>query len=125
MKNTDRLEHLFDHDRGIEEQTKLTLYHGDMTDGSSLTKIITKVRPTEIYNLAAQSHVRVSFEEPEYTADTDALGLLRILECVLHTDKTIKVYQASTSELFGGCERGLLNESSVMNPRSPYAAAKL
>jgi GDPmannose 4,6-dehydratase len=95
-----------------------------MTDSSSLNRLIDEIEPDEIYNLAAQSHVAVSFEEPEYTADTDGLGCLRLLEAVRRSKKDIKLYQASTSELFGGQESEAYNEFSPINPRSPYAAAK-
>ena len=95
-----------------------------MTDSSSINRIIDTVMPDEIYNLAAQSHVAVSFEEPEYTANSDAVGVLRCLEAIRRSNMKIKFYQASTSELFGGQEEGKYSERSPLNPRSPYAAAK-
>jgi GDPmannose 4,6-dehydratase len=123
--NTDRIDHLF-HDVH-EEGSPFFLHHGDMTDSSSLTHIIQKVQPDEIYNLAAQSHVAVSFEEPEYTANSDALGALRMLEAIRIlglTDKT-KFYQASTSELYGLVQEVPQSETTPFYPRSPYAVAKL
>ena len=123
--NTDRIDHLYQdpHVRG----RRFVLHYGDMTDASSLTRIIQQVRPHEIYNLAAQSHVAVSFEEPEYTADSDALGTLRLLEAIriLGMQKRTRFYQASTSELFGGARKTPQNESTPFYPRSPYGAAKL
>jgi GDPmannose 4,6-dehydratase len=123
--NTDRIDHLYQdpHQTG----TRMFLHHGDMTDSSSLAHIIQQVRPDEIYNLAAQSHVMVSFEEPEYTANSDALGALRILEAIriLGLEKTTKFYQASTSELYGLVQETPQKESTPFYPRSPYAAAKL
>lgn len=105
----------------------LNLHYGDMTDSSSLVRIIAEVRPDEIYNLAAQSHVKVSFDVPEYTADTDAVGVLRLLEAVriLHMEKTCRIYQASTSELFGKVQEVPQSETTPFYPRSPYAVAKL
>jgi len=123
--NTDRIDHLF-HD--VHEKGRpFFLHHGDMTDSSSLTHIIQKVRPDEIYNLAAQSHVAVSFEEPEYTANSDALGTLRILEAIriLGLDTKTRFYQASTSELFGLVQETPQKETTPFYPRSPYAVAKL
>jgi GDPmannose 4,6-dehydratase len=125
MFNTARIDHLF-HD--VHEQGKpFFLHHGDMTDSSSLTHIIQKVQPDEIYNLAAQSHVAVSFEEPEYTANSDALGSLRILEAIriLGMAKKTRFYQASTSELFGLVQETPQKETTPFYPRSPYAVAKL
>lgn len=123
--NTDRIDHLFvdPHDN----KTNFYLHHGDMTDSSSLTHIIQKVKPDEIYNLAAQSHVQVSFEEPEYTANSDALGALRILEAIriLGLEKKTKFYQASTSELYGLVQEIPQKETTPFYPRSPYAVAKL
>ncbi len=123
--NTDRIDHLFQdpHEEGI----RLFLHHGDLTDSSSLSHIIQKVQPDEIYNLAAQSHVAVSFEEPEYTANSDALGALRILEAIRIlglADKT-RYYQASTSELYGLVQESPQKETTPFYPRSPYAVAKL
>lgn len=123
--NTDRIDHLFK-DPHIPGQ-KFILHHGDMTDSSSLTRIIQQVQPDEIYNLAAQSHVAVSFEEPEYTANSDALGALRILEAIriLGLEKKTKYYQASTSELYGLVQETPQKETTPFYPRSPYAVAKL
>ena len=110
-----------------EEERNLILHHGDMTDSSSLLRIIQQVQPDEIYNLAAQSHVAVSFEEPEYTANSDALGTLRLLEAIRILDLTDKtrLYQASTSELFGKVQEIPQSETTPFYPRSPYAVAKL
>ena len=123
--NTDRIDHLYE---GPEvKQRKFILHHGDLTDSSSLIRIIQLVQPDEIYNLAAQSHVAVSFEEPEYTANSDALGALRILEAIriLGLDKKTRFYQASTSELFGLVQETPQKETTPFYPRSPYACAKL
>jgi GDPmannose 4,6-dehydratase len=123
--NTDRIDHLYQdpHDK----DPKFILHHGDLTDSSSLIRIIQEVQPDEIYNLAAQSHVAVSFEEPEYTANSDALGALRILEAIriLGLEKKTKYYQASTSELYGEVQETPQNEQTPFYPRSPYAVAKL
>lgn len=123
--NTDRIDHLYQdpHLSG----TRLFLHYGDLTDTSSLVRIIQMVQPHEIYNLAAQSHVAVSFEEPEYTADTSALGALRILEAIrlLGLEKKTKFYQASTSELFGLVQETPQKETTPFYPRSPYAVSKL
>ena len=123
--NTDRIDHLY-HDPH-EKDLRFFLHHGDMTDSSSLIHIIQKIKPDEIYNLAAQSHVAVSFEEPEYTANSDALGALRILEAIriLGLETKTKYYQASTSELFGKVQEIPQKETTPFYPRSPYAAAKL
>ncbi len=123
--NTDRIDHLFQ-DPHISDG-RFVLHHGDMTDSSSLTHIIQKVQPDEIYNLAAQSHVAVSFEEPEYTANSDALGALRILEAIriLGLAKKTRFYQASTSELYGLVQEIPQKETTPFYPRSPYAVAKL
>lgn len=123
--NTDRIDHLFE-DPKISGK-KFILHHGDMTDSSSLLRIIQQVQPDEIYNLAAQSHVAVSFEEPEYTANSDALGALRILEAIriLGLTKKTKYYQASTSELYGLVQEIPQKETTPFYPRSPYAVAKL
>ena len=123
--NTDRIDHLYQ-DPHVGNR-KLILHHGDMTDSSSLTHVIQQVQPDEIYNLAAQSHVAVSFEEPEYTANSDAMGALRILEAIRIlglTDKT-RYYQASTSELYGKVQETPQKETTPFYPRSPYAVAKL
>lgn len=123
--NTARIDHLFHdlHEKGVP----FFLHHGDMTDSSSLTHIIAEVQPDEIYNLAAQSHVAVSFEEPEYTANSDALGALRILEAIriLGLTKKTRFYQASTSELYGLVRETPQKETTPFYPRSPYAVAKL
>ena len=121
---TNRIKHLLNVKEGVDYEGAIRLHHADLTDGSSVGRIISSIQPDEIYNLAAQSHVAVSFEEPEYTANTDALGLLRILEAVKREGYGARVYQASTSELFGGQSKVFYDESSVLDPRSPYAAAK-
>ncbi len=123
--NTDRIDHLFQDPH--EANQRFVLHHGDMTDSSSLTRIIQQTQPDEIYNLAAQSHVAVSFEEPEYTANSDALGALRILEAIriLGLEKTTRFYQASTSELYGLVQETPQKETTPFYPRSPYAVAKL
>jgi GDPmannose 4,6-dehydratase len=125
MFNTARIDHLYQGPH--EKERNFVLHHGDLTDSSSLIHIIEKVRPDEIYNLAAQSHVAVSFEEPEYTANSDALGTLRLLEAVRIlglADKT-RFYQASTSELYGKVQEIPQTEKTPFYPRSPYAVAKL
>ena len=123
--NTDRIDHLFQDPH--ENNLKFILHHGDLTDSTSLIRIIQEVQPDEIYNLAAQSHVKVSFEEPEYTANSDAIGALRILEAIriLKLEKKTKYYQASTSELFGLVKETPQNETTPFYPRSPYGVAKL
>jgi GDPmannose 4,6-dehydratase len=125
MFNTGRIDHLFQ-DVHVKGQY-FFLHHGDMTDSTSLTHIIQRIQPDEIYNLAAQSHVAVSFEEPEYTANSDALGALRILEVIrtLNLTKKTRFYQASTSELFGLVQEVPQKETTPFYPRSPYAVAKL
>ena len=123
--NTGRIDHLFQDNH--EPNLKFILHHGDLTDSTSLIRIIQEVQPDEIYNLAAQSHVKVSFEEPEYTANSDALGALRILEAIriLKLVKKTKYYQASTSELYGAVKESPQNEETPFYPRSPYGVAKL
>lgn len=123
--NTARIDHLYQ-DRH-EKDVRFFLHHGDMTDSSSLIRIIQQVQPDEIYNLAAQSHVAVSFEEPEYTANSDALGVLRLLEAIriLGLEKKTRFYQASTSELYGLVQEIPQKETTPFYPRSPYAVAKL
>lgn len=123
--NTDRIDHLYQDPHA--ENRNFILHYGDMTDSSSLIRIIQKVQPDEIYNLAAQSHVAVSFEEPEYTANSDALGALRVLEAIrtLGLEKKTRFYQASTSELYGLVQEVPQKESTPFYPRSPYAVAKL
>lgn len=116
--NTDRIDHIY---------PRITLHYGDLTDSSSLIRLIQEIRPTEIYNLAAQSHVKVSFEIPEYTGQVDALGTLRILEAVrlLGMEKDVRIYQASTSELYGLVQETPQSETTPFYPRSPYGVAKL
>jgi len=123
--NTDRIDHIYQGPH--EKERNFILHHGDLTDSSSLIHIIEKVKPDELYNLAAQSHVAVSFEEPEYTANSDALGTLRILEAIriLGLTQKTKFYQASTSELYGLVQETPQNEKTPFYPRSPYAVAKL
>ena len=123
--NTDRIDHLYQDPH--EGPRRFILHHGDMTDSSSLIRIIQQVQPDEIYNLAAQSHVAVSFEEPEYTANSDALGPLRVLEAIriLGLEKKTRFYQASTSELYGEVQETPQRETTPFYPRSPYAVAKL
>lgn len=123
--NTDRIDHLYQ-DPHVEHQNFI-LHYGDMTDSSSLTRIMQQVQPDEVYNLAAQSHVAVSFEEPEYTGDSDALGTLRLLEAIriLGLEKKTRFYQASTSELYGKVQEIPQSETTPFYPRSPYAVAKL
>lgn len=127
--NTGRIEHLYFDEwvRDMKRRRLVNLHYGDMTDSSSLIRIIEETQPTEIYNLAAMSHVKVSFEVPEYTADADALGALRLLEAVriLHREKSTRIYQASTSELFGMVQEMPQRETTPFYPRSPYACAKL
>ncbi|WJY14589.1 GDP-mannose 4,6-dehydratase [Pectobacteriaceae bacterium CE90] len=123
--NTQRVDHLYQDPH--EENIKFNLHYGDLTDSSNLTRIISEVQPTEIYNLGAQSHVAVSFESPEYTADVDALGTLRLLESIRFlglTEKT-RFYQASTSELYGLVQEIPQRETTPFYPRSPYAVAKM
>ena len=123
--NTDRIDHLYQDPH--EENIRFFLHHGDMTDSSSLIRVIQQTQPDEIYNLAAQSHVAVSFEEPEYTANSDALGVLRVLEAIriLGLEKKTRFYQASTSELYGLVQEVPQKETTPFYPRSPYAVAKL
>lgn len=128
--NTDRIDHLFIDPHETDRKglgARLFLHHGDMTDSSSILRIIKTVQPTEIYNLAAQSHVGVSFEEPEYTANSDAIGPLRVLEAIriLGLEKQTRFYQASTSELYGLVQEVPQKETTPFYPRSPYAVAKL
>ena len=123
--NTSRIDHLFRDPH--ESSENLILHHGDMTDSSSLIAIMSKVEPDEIYNLAAQSHVAVSFEEPEYTANSDGFGVLRMLEAIriLGLENKTKFYQSSTSELFGLVKESPQNEETPFHPRSPYGVAKM
>src|SRR5215813_6128394 len=123
--NTDRIDHLYQDP--TEQNRRFILHYGDMTDTSSLVRVIQMVQPDEIYNLAAQSHVAVSFEEPEYTANSDALGALRVLEAIriLGLEKRARFYQASTSELYGKVQQVPQSEATPFYPRSPYGVAKL
>ena len=123
--NTERIDHLYQdpHINGV----RLFLHYGDLADSSNLIKLVYEIQPDEIYNLAAQSHVRVSFDSPEFTGDVDALGTMRLLEAIHLTgrDKLTKFYQASTSELFGLVQEVPQKETTPFYPRSPYAVAKL
>ena len=123
--NTDRIDHLYE-DPHIENQ-RFILHHGDMTDSTNLIRLIKEIQPDEIYNLAAMSHVRVSFEIPEYVADTDGIGTLRLLEAIriLGLENKTRIYQASTSELYGKVQEVPQNENTPFYPRSPYAVAKI
>jgi GDPmannose 4,6-dehydratase len=123
--NTQRVDHIYE-DPHVEHQ-RFVLHYGDLTDSSNLTRILAQVRPDEVYNLGAQSHVAVSFEAPEYSADVDALGTLRLLEAIrfLGLEKTTRFYQASTSELYGLVQETPQRETTPFYPRSPYAVAKL
>src|SRR6187399_389999 len=123
--NTDRIDHLYQ-DPHVSDR-RLFLHYGDLTDATNLIRIIQQVQPDEIYNLGAQSHVQVSFETPEYTANADAMGTLRILEAIriLGLEKKTRFYQASTSELYGKVQETPQNESTPFYPRSPYGVAKL
>ncbi|MEQ1711212.1 MAG: GDP-mannose 4,6-dehydratase [Hyphomicrobium sp.] len=123
--NTQRIDHLYTDPH--EGDVKFRLYYGDMTDSTSLIRLLQNIRPTEIYNLAAQSHVAVSFESPEYTANADAIGVLRMIEAIriLGMEKETKFYQASTSELFGLVQEAPQRETTPFYPRSPYGVAKL
>ena len=123
--NTQRVDHIYQDSH--EKNQKFFLHYGDLTDSSNLTRILKEVKPDEVYNLGAQSHVAVSFEAPEYTADVDALGTLRLLEAIrfLGMEKTTKFYQASTSELYGEVQEIPQKETTPFHPRSPYAVAKM
>ena len=123
--NTDRIDHLYQDPH--EKNVRLKLHYGDLTDSTNLIRIIQEVQPDEIYNLAAQSHVAVSFETPEYTANSDALGTLRVLEAIriLGLEKKTRFYQASTSEMFGKAQEIPQRETTPFYPRSPYGAAKV
>lgn len=123
--NTQRIDHIYE-DPHIEHQ-RFHLHYGDLTDSSNLTRILSEIRPDEVYNLGAQSHVAVSFEAPEYTADVDAIGTLRLLEAIrfLGMEKTTRFYQASTSELYGLVKETPQTETTPFHPRSPYGVAKL
>jgi GDPmannose 4,6-dehydratase len=123
--NTGRIEHLYQDPH--EPKLRFLMHYGDMTDATNLIRIVQEAQPTEIYNLAAQSHVKVSFETAEYTANADALGTLRLLEAIriLRMEDRVRFYQASTSELYGGVYKEPQNEATLFHPRSPYATAKL
>ena len=127
--NTERIEHLYIEEliEDLKSERKLNLHYGDMTDSSNLIRLIQKIKPTEIYNLAAQSHVKVSFDLPEYTAETDGIGTLRILEAIriCGLEKKCRIYQASTSELYGKVRETPQSETTPFYPRSPYGVAKL
>lgn len=121
--NTGRIDHLY-HD-AHEAGAALRLHYGDLSDGTNLRRIISETRPEEIYNLGAQSHVRVSFDQPEFTADVGGLGALRLLEAIRDVNTNIRFYQASSSEMFGNACREPMSEATPFDPRSPYAAAKV
>ena len=123
--NTQRIDHIYEGPQ--EDHRRLTLHYGDLTDSSNLTRILSEVQPDEVYNLGAQSHVAVSFEAPEYTADVDAMGTLRLLEAIrfLKLEDKTRFYQASTSELYGLVQETPQTETTPFHPRSPYAVAKL
>ena len=123
--NTERIDHLYQDPH--ETQIRFKLHYGDLTDSMNLIRVIQEIQPDEIYNLGAQSHVKVSFETPEYTTDTDGVGVIRILEAIriLSLEKKTKFFQASTSEMFGNSTNEIKNENTPFHPRSPYAAAKL
>ena len=127
--NTERIEHLYIDEliRDLHSNRKITLHYGDMTDTSNLIRLVKQIKPDEIYNLAAQSHVKVSFDLPEYTAKTDALGTLSLLEAVriCGLEKKTRIYQASTSELFGKVQEIPQKETTPFYPRSPYGVAKM
>jgi len=127
--NTERIEHLYIEEliEDLKSKRKLQLHYGDMTDSSNLIRLVQTIKPTEIYNLAAQSHVKVSFDLPEYTAETDGIGTLRILEAIriCGLEKTCKIYQASTSELYGKVQQVPQSETTPFYPRSPYGVAKI
>lgn len=120
---TQRIDHIFQDLH--EEDLRLHLHHGDMVDGANLRRIVGEVEPDEVYNLAAQSHVAISFEQPEYTSEVNGLGTLKLLEAVREVDPDTRFYQASTSEMFGGKSDGKLSEDSRFHPRSPYAVSKV
>ena len=121
--NTGRIDHLHNNKNLLNKS--LFLHYGDLTDSSNLNRLVEKVNPNEIYNLGAQSHVKVSFELPEYTSEVDGIGTLRFLDAIRETGIDTRFYQASTSELFGNSSKNSQNESTPFYPRSPYAVAKL
>ena len=120
--NTTRIDHIY---KDFHEARNFFLHYGDLTDSNSLFNVVNKIKPNEIYNLGAQSHVGHSFEIPEYSADVDALGTLRLLDAIRHNNSIAKFYQASTSELYGLVQEIPQNEKTPFYPRSPYAAEKL
>lgn len=124
--NTERIDHLYN-DEKLADESRFKLHHGDLTDSSNLNRLLEKIGPDEIYNLGAQSHVKVSFEVPEYTADVDAIGTLRFLDAIKEVglERQARFYQASTSELYGNVQEVPQNETTPFYPRSPYAVAKL
>ena len=124
--NTDRIDHLY-HDKKLAEEERFHLHHGDLTDSSNLNRLLEKITPDEIYNLGAQSHVKVSFEVPEYTAEVDAIGTLRFLDAIKEVglERQVRFYQASTSELYGKVQEVPQSETTPFYPRSPYGVAKL
>ena len=121
--NTQRINHLYNNKEILD--IKLFLHYGDLTDSSNLNRLVEKTNPTEIYNLGAQSHVKISFDVPEYTAEVDAIGTLRFLDAIKNTGINTRFYQASTSELYGEVKEPIQNEDTPFNPRSPYAIAKM
>jgi GDPmannose 4,6-dehydratase len=120
--NTDRIDHLY---QDPHEEPQLRLVYGDLTDGSALSRLLNEIQPDEVYNLGAQSHVRVSFDQPQYTADVDALGTLRLLEAIRSTERRPRYYQASSSEMFGKVDEVPQTERTPFHPRSPYGCAKV
>lgn len=124
--NTERIDHLYN-DAELKESGRFRLHHGDLTDSSNLNRLLEKIAPDEIYNLGAQSHVKVSFEVPEYTAEVDAIGTLRFLDAIKETglERSVRFYQASTSELYGEVQEVPQSETTPFHPRSPYGVAKL
>ena len=121
--NTGRIDHIFQDPH--EKNKRLVLQYGDLSDGSNISRLIEKIKPDEIYNLAAQSHVRVSFDIPEYTGDVSGLGTLRVLDAIKETGIKTKFYQASSSEMFGMVRESPQNENTPFHPRSPYGVAKV
>ena len=121
--NTGRIDHIYQDP--FEKKRNFFLHYGDVTDAISVSSLIKRIKPSEIYNLAAQSHVAVSFKNPLYTTQTSTIGPLTLLEAVKNTNKEIKYYQASSSEMYGGIDSTVLSENSLFNPKSPYAVGKL
>src|SRR5438105_12647923 len=122
--NTGRIDHLYFYNQGLQDK-RFFLHYGDITDSTSVTDVVEKSQPDEIYNLAAQSHVKVSFEVPHYTASVDALGTLNLLETIRRSKRKVRFYQASTSELYGQVQQVPQTETTPFHPRSPYGVAKL